>query len=205
MFNSSEELLHETIETMHPMDNGAFISRYITCAEYQLFLDDMLEVKQLDWKPYHWTTGRFAPGNALAPLAGLDGWQADAFCNWLSERREQTFRLPTPTEIAHYAIEPDNLGVWCAIDVREYSFEGLSESSEQAIMSRLRNLAGKPSGFSQPSNLALYLAGNFVGLRNRELARALDLNDDFVLALIRYRHVGLDLAFISPSKATSRR
>jgi len=80
-------------------------SSYVTCSEYQLFLDSAY-ARGAFLKPDHWRTPRFPMGKALEPITGVRKSDALAFCNWLSEQTvvesdlEQCFRLPTAEEAA---------------------------------------------------------------------------------------------------------
>ncbi|MDZ8080022.1 MAG: SUMF1/EgtB/PvdO family nonheme iron enzyme [Nostoc sp. DcaGUA01] len=76
---------------------------YITCAEYQLFIDEQLNSVKC-----------FQPGNAKNPITGISYQQALEFCAWLSEnapslsRNEDVnnstcyYRLPTKTEASEF-------------------------------------------------------------------------------------------------------
>jgi hypothetical protein len=102
---------------------------YITCAEYQLFLDDMGRAGD-DHRPIHWSTERFAPEDATKPIAGIRAKDAAAYCEWLTQWAnalgdiylegnipifvgEFRFRLPVLFEIqAQPSVEP-HMGCWC--------------------------------------------------------------------------------------------
>jgi NACHT domain/Sulfatase-modifying factor enzyme 1 len=85
---------------------------YITCAEYQLFIDAQ---KKLDIhrQPDHWLTYRFAPGNANTPITGVRGSDAEEFCQWLSKKSEKLYRLPQPREVLEHPSPRKNIGSWC--------------------------------------------------------------------------------------------
>ncbi len=66
---------------------------YISCAEYQLFLDELAEEaktgafpNQQFRQPDHWKEHRFPHGSAKAAIAGLRASDAQAFCDWLTQR-----------------------------------------------------------------------------------------------------------------------
>lgn len=72
----------------------------ITCAEYQLFLDDLCA--QGKWpQPDHWLRERFPKGQGHAPVLGVRPSDAVAFCNWLTarERRGWRYQIPAAGEI----------------------------------------------------------------------------------------------------------
>ena len=68
---------------------------WITCAEYQVFLDAMRAQGQF-YQPDHWTQWRFASGQAQTPIAGMRFEAAQAFCAWLSQRQNQEVMLQLP-------------------------------------------------------------------------------------------------------------
>src|ERR1041385_6007486 len=102
------------------LDGGSKVDEgYVTCAEYQLFLDDMREQGKYH-QPDHWTSFHFANGQARAPITGIRAEDAAAFCTWLTEwlgewgLGEAHFRLPLPDEISLYPRGPTMLGYWCS-------------------------------------------------------------------------------------------
>ncbi len=97
-------------------EQRAISTDYITCAEYQLFLDAMRAEGEY-YQPDHWTTYRFPPGQALEPIAGMRGADAEKFCEWLTARQMDTmrYRLPMPEESRAYPAHAhtDTLSAWC--------------------------------------------------------------------------------------------
>ncbi|MEC4814957.1 MAG: effector-associated domain EAD1-containing protein [Scytonema sp. PMC 1069.18] len=90
-------------------------SGYITCAEYQLFLDEIATSHQ----PQHWRSRRFSSGDAKKTINGIDWKNANLFCLWLKLWSEQQsfsshksqfltfYRLPTKEERNQYPITDD--------------------------------------------------------------------------------------------------
>ncbi len=76
----------------------------VTCAEYQLFLDEQRPESQF-LQPDHWPGYRFAPGEGQQPVVGVRSADALAFCAWLTEREpgEWRYRLPTAREVRELA------------------------------------------------------------------------------------------------------
>lgn len=84
----------------------------ITCAEYQLFLQETIESRP----PSHWKNERFLPGTAKLPVTGVNPNQALAFCEWLNREYQGKgfkYRLPTLAEAQQYPLPHDNIGYWC--------------------------------------------------------------------------------------------
>ncbi len=91
-------------------ENREIDNIYITCAEYQLFLDESKKKRQ----------ERFPSGNAKEPKTA-NGWEAWQFCGWLSDKMNSQegqkekyyYRLPTSTEVQDYpAKEEQELKCW---------------------------------------------------------------------------------------------
>ena len=84
-------------------DNVEIDPALISCAEYQLFLDEMRAANR-NHQPEHWQTGHFPNGEAMHPVTGVRYQDALRFCGWLTQwardRGEPParFRLPTPPE-----------------------------------------------------------------------------------------------------------
>jgi hypothetical protein len=88
---------------------------YITCAEYQLFIDaQKAEGKYV--QPDHWNADRFPAGTAKHPIAGISGNNAAAFCEWLTNQNFTPgfqYRLPTVEELEAHFVDDQALGCWC--------------------------------------------------------------------------------------------
>jgi hypothetical protein len=79
------------------IDENTYIDdTLVTCAEYQLFIDEMREQGKY-FQPDHWTSYKFPEGQARSPVVGVRFKDAETFCKWLTERetKEWLFRLPT--------------------------------------------------------------------------------------------------------------
>ncbi len=87
-------------EIKTPIDDDTFVdSSPITCAEYQLFIE---EFQDDEYTPDHWVKRRFAFNTANRPIEGLTSLQADGFVRWLTEREggsKWRYRLPNEGEI----------------------------------------------------------------------------------------------------------
>ena len=102
---------------MFRLDDNVYIDEsLITCAEYQLFLDEMRALGHYH-QPDHWQTHRFSSGQARQPILGVRLLDAQAFCTWLTEHEkgQWNFRLPTPEEVQEFAITKEQFfkyGYW---------------------------------------------------------------------------------------------
>jgi hypothetical protein len=88
----------------------------VTCAEYQLFIDEMREQGKY-FQPDHWISFQFPSGLARAPIVGVRFSDAIAFCKWLTKREtgEWSLRLPTSSEAGQYPLAnpaQSPLGYW---------------------------------------------------------------------------------------------
>jgi hypothetical protein len=85
---------------MQRIDENTYIDdTLVTCAEYQLFIDEMREQGKY-YQPDHWTSYQFPKGQAHEPIFGVRYSDAEKFCNWLTQREngEWRFRLPIQKE-----------------------------------------------------------------------------------------------------------
>ncbi len=91
----------------------------VTCAEYQLFIDEMRE-KGKYYQPDHWTSYQFPEGHAREPILGVRCIDATHFCEWLTWREHSGwgYRIPTNIEGKNYPTKPKHasikLGYWIA-------------------------------------------------------------------------------------------
>jgi hypothetical protein len=99
------------------IDENTYIDdTLVTCAEYQLFIDEMREQGQY-YQPDHWTSYQFPKGQAREPILGVRQIDAQAFCYWLAEREtnEWSYRLPVSTEAVMYSLDlitRSSIGYW---------------------------------------------------------------------------------------------
>ncbi|MAU01540.1 MAG: hypothetical protein CL608_30755 [Anaerolineaceae bacterium] len=96
----AEVMLHLRVRRLVRLDETTYADRtLVTQAEYQLFLDEM-RAQGSYRQPDHWTDTQFTRGMGEKPVAGVRPSDAQAFCDWLSERNPGPwrFRLPTAPE-----------------------------------------------------------------------------------------------------------
>ena len=82
------------------IDENTYIDdSLVTCAEYQLFIDEMREQGKF-YQPDHWNSYQLPDGYAKEPILGVRHSDALAFCKWLTKRedREWQYRIPTTAE-----------------------------------------------------------------------------------------------------------
>ncbi|WP_190507016.1 NACHT domain-containing protein [Oscillatoria sp. FACHB-1407] len=136
-----EVKLNRRLRQLLPIDEHTEIDRdYITCAEYQLFIDESRKAGETR-QPRHWETDRFAPGAAHKPIIGVGLNDAEEFCNWLTQRSNNLgdtyleagasvfvgdfrIRLPNLTEAKEYPLERGSsgetlFGYWCYAEQHE--------------------------------------------------------------------------------------
>lgn len=119
--------------------------RYVTTAEYQLFLDDMRAQGQL-FHPDHWPYHRFMPGTAAEPVRGVRAEDATRFVQWLTRRRggSTSYRLPTVEEAKTYPIEGEGeVAAWCCAGLR-LRLVGLSPEVQEDLVAQMRELSTIP-------------------------------------------------------------
>jgi len=167
---------------------------FITCAEYQLFLDEM-RAQEKYYQPDHWTAYTFfetTPKLSATDLVlGVRVKDAKVFVNWLNKREKAAYRLPTPTEAKEFPTNMKSVATWC-YEGKKFTLGGLGKPEYQQIEQRLKKLSILPLSEYWISLISSF--SNFYSTFNliRTLARALDLD----LACVRdlTRDLDLDLA-----------
>jgi len=136
---AAEVLLNRRLRnSFSPIDEGIEIdSALVTYAEYQLFLDDTLPMK--DYRPYHWISNKFPIGMSKKHIVGIDLKDAQEFCNWLSMRYGVRYRLPRKNEMRQFLVNNET-GVWGYED----QLLGLSPEIEAIFIRQLSNLSNLP-------------------------------------------------------------
>jgi hypothetical protein len=152
---------------MYRIDENTYIDdTLITCAEYQLFLDEM-RAKGKYWQPDHWLTYQFPGGQARRPIVGIRHSDAKAFCKWLAQREdgEWNYRLPDAAEAALSPLKPyaqTPLGYWLT------GTEILRGSTFNQFAWADGSIPENPRALSRGLDLTLAL--------DRDLDRAIDLD-----------------------------
>lgn len=117
------------------IDENTYIDdSLVTCAEYQLFIDEM-RIKGEYYQPDHWPGPRFPKGDARKPVLGVRPSDATLFCRWLARNQgtsEWSYRLPSLTESLSYHLNiktPNLTGYWVE-DKGEFRFEWVGSHPE---------------------------------------------------------------------------
>jgi hypothetical protein len=114
---------------------------YITCAEYQLFIDEKQKIGK-NHQPDHWKSYRFFPGNSIDPIAGIRASDAEEFCQWLNEQYcepGQKYRLPSQYEVEKYPAIKQQIGCWCSTEVN-YKIIGIEPEQLQTLQQQISQL-----------------------------------------------------------------
>ncbi len=96
-------------------DNVEIDLSNVTCAEYQLFIEDKLKEGSYR-QPDHWKAVRFVKGEGALPVAGIRAGDAREFCEWLNQGHNlpgYRYRLPSPSEVAVRPNIGSEVGDWC--------------------------------------------------------------------------------------------
>jgi len=92
---------------MRRIDENTYIDdTLVTCAEYQLFIDEMREQGKYH-QPDHWSSYQFPTGQAREPILGVRASDAEELCLWLTAREggEWHYRVSTFLEATEYSIQ----------------------------------------------------------------------------------------------------
>ena len=177
LFNLAAQVkLSQRLNNLLRIDENIEIdTSYITCAEYQLFIDQK-RVSGENVQPDHWTTEHFLPGTAKTPIAGVRADDAEAFCQWLTQQQFTPgfqYRLPTSVEVQEHPILEKQVGCWCKDRERRVVVDIESEQWQIWQKKLVELLARDP---------ARDLARNFARDFARDRARDLVLDRDLALA-----------------------
>ncbi|WP_287107864.1 MULTISPECIES: SUMF1/EgtB/PvdO family nonheme iron enzyme [unclassified Microcystis] len=114
--------LSRRLSKLIPLDDSIAIDiSYITCAEYQLFIDERKKLGK-NHQPLDWKTNAVVSEDILKPITGVKASDAEAFCEWLTQhpqhfKPEFKYRIPTLQEAEEFLpmeTEEENLvGYWC--------------------------------------------------------------------------------------------
>jgi NACHT domain len=204
---AAEVKLSRRLKSLHWIDDQRAIdATYLSCAEYQLFLDDIRQQGKYH-QPDHWTEVKFKEGEASKPVAGMYARDAQAFCQWLTEQyggNAVTFRLPSLEEASQSSAPDPLLASWCERS-NEFQLTKLAAATEQRFKEQLVSIVGVtrlPYSFNffamsdHIRDLALTLARDLARARalDRDLARDLALALDRALARDLARALDRDLA-----------
>jgi hypothetical protein len=116
---------------------------YITCAEYQLFIDEKFDAGE-PRQPDHWKETKFSRGHAMQPITGVRVSDAIDFCQWLTKQHSTPdfrYRLPTLEEVRRYPIAQEyksKLGCWCS-NGQEYLIAGVDNTQLELWQIQLAN------------------------------------------------------------------
>jgi|GEM_PF-1107824 len=172
---AAEVLLNRRLKNpFSQIDEGIEVdSNLITYAEYQLFLDD-LPPKE-DRHPYHWIDIKFSKGMAKKPVVGIGLQDAQSFCNWLTMRCGEKYRLPKRDEITRFSINISNeIGIWG----HEGRLIGLSSEIETKLINQLSNLSNLPISDSMVNILASIYSFQFDKDAFLSIIKALKLSSE---------------------------
>jgi hypothetical protein len=164
---AAQLLLLARLENLQPIsDTTAIDLNYITCAEYQLFLDEIRQRDKLEYpdswfqlpledtkkqtiyyrQPDHWTSYQFPPGTAAQPITGVRSRDTQFFCAWLNRKLSNkpfSYRLPTAEEALRYPAHQSDLAAWCGQN-NVFSLEGLSETVFEKYVANTAEVLQQP-------------------------------------------------------------
>lgn len=178
---------------MQRIDENIYIDdSLVTCAEYQLFIDEMCEQGKY-YQPDHWTSYQFPVGQAREPILGIRFNDIEAFCDWLRRREdgEWFYRQPNYLEAAKYPIKSTNnlsIGYWIKGGNYQFGFAWIGDPIRDRFLAQ-------PLDLNHAYSLAGFLA--------RVLEDALNREHNDVYSLSRNRIMNLahalsrDLSFSS--------
>lgn len=185
---AAEVKLSRRLQSLHRIDERRAIDLdYLTCAEYQLFLDDR-DGLGTNHQPGHWPVSSFVAERARTLLRGVYAEDADEFCGWLSLRygKGVEYRLPLISDEIQYPARQEDIGTWCK-DGGKFELLGVSDSERKTIRDKLSSL----STLTPPRSLALAQERNAF---DRSQPVGLKADKIYQNATRRHRNHSTDLA-----------
>ena len=195
--------LKRRLNNLVRLDDNIEIDRdFITCAEYQLFIDDMRQQGK-NRQPDHWKSERFPPGWSQQPVTGVRAKDAEEFCQWLTEKeieRSFSYRLPNIIEAQKIPATRMDIGCWSK-ERNTYTISGIPPEQWQIWQGQLSEYLVIIDSFDLDQDLSQVLDLDFYLdldldldlYLNRNLA--LDLNLYFYQNRDLYRDLDLNLYF----------
>lgn len=155
-------------------------TKFITCAEYQLFLDEE-HSKGNTYQPDHWDWDNlcFPPKAARNPVGGVLFADAQGFVEWLNTRETGAWRYRLPTK-REAKTETTPTAYWCTSQNGVGTLGILIGAGEdiETILASITSRIPRPQSIYDP-NSANHLYS--VSIRWRELAMHLTLARDLTL------------------------
>lgn len=151
----AQNILENRLKDFLPIDTNTEIdASYVTCAEYQLFIDEELKFRRFR-QPDHWKTAEIPAGSESQPIKGVRVQDADAFCRWLSRKEpliqrlpaevKYQYRLPKEQEIINYPISINSIGCW-GMSGNKSRIIGLEKSYLETWQSQLADIIVREIG-----------------------------------------------------------
>jgi len=162
---------------MQRIDENTYIDdTLVTCAEYQLFVDEMHEQGKY-YQPDHWVLYQFPAGKALDPILGVRQSDSVSFCEWLTNRdiAGWKYRLPSKEEAVSFHMKPfvkGAIGYW--LDGK-FQFAWVGSTSKDVRLIEQRSILDRASAINRELDLVRAI--------NRARVRALDIERDLALAV----------------------
>lgn len=133
-----EALLRLRLRSMTRLVDDRWVdTKAVTQAEYQVFLDEKRAIDQ-HLQPDHWNSFRFPAGHGGAPIAGIRGSDAAAFCNWLTDREGAwLYRIPRHLELPRVVdVGCEGAGCWAGVSPGSMGIDLLSSQEKETFMSK---------------------------------------------------------------------
>jgi hypothetical protein len=141
-------------------DHRAIDLDLLSCAEYQLFLDEM-RTQEKHYQPDHWPNHYFVKGQADMPVAGMRAEDAKAFCEWLTRRQggEGIYRLPKLDEAADAGLPKGKIACWYEEETG-FSLVGMLQTDKKDIQQQVESLCRPVLSIWQPHSIITMMSDN---------------------------------------------
>jgi len=140
--------LNRRMYTMQRINDNTYIDNtVVSCAEFQLFFDEMREQGKY-FQPDNWNSYQYPYGQATTPILGISSSAAQAYCEWLSQGElvSWQYRVPTLNEAKSFPLmqsfqqspNQSSLSYW-AIDESKSQFVLIDNFSSEVRLVQLRS------------------------------------------------------------------
>jgi hypothetical protein len=177
-------LARRTLRMTRIDDDNYLDTSPVSHAEYQLFLDEM-RLRSEYRQPDHWESYQFAPGTGISPVVGIRQEDAEAFCQWLSQRvtREWNYSLPATHVPLPDSARWRSLRFFTQGSTSDSKIVPAGEILERVRIDHVRILSASETDAGLSRSIRRVLSFYYWLGRDRDLAPALDRACDFARTL----------------------
>ena len=206
---AAEVKLIQRFDRLIPISGSSEIDRnYITCCEYQLFIDECLQSQEEYRQPDSWSAPSFSGGMARQSITGMRPRDVKAFCEWLTQKYGLNgnfqFRPPTYEEESTFLqeglINQQHHGGWCikGNDLSiEYLDSQLCATWRENLNKKLSHHISQVKQLKKKLLLGANICSQCQSLNEREFFPALEALVNYDIRPDAFKTFGLDVSNVN--------